>query len=185
MAATAAVSIPHIPVGEYLGSVYRPDVDYVDGMLEERNVGEIDHATLQRMLLLALIEFEESAEVFAIQEVRVQIHATRFRVPDVCLISAREIPETIITVAPLLCVEVLSPRDSVMSMRARCMDYLRMGVPEVWIFDPASETAYVMRKERLVEVQSGTLSILNGAVSIQVEDVFAKARKRSRRLEKR
>ena len=29
-----------ITVEEYLGSVYRPDCDYVDGRLEERNVGE-------------------------------------------------------------------------------------------------------------------------------------------------
>ena len=36
-----------ISVSEYLKSSYRPDCDYVDGRVEERNVGEHDHAALQ------------------------------------------------------------------------------------------------------------------------------------------
>ena len=42
MAATALVSVE-----EYLSSVYDPDRDYVDGELEDRNVGEKDHAKAQ------------------------------------------------------------------------------------------------------------------------------------------
>ncbi len=38
MATSALVSI-----GEYLTSVYRPDCDYVDGEVQERNPGEYDH----------------------------------------------------------------------------------------------------------------------------------------------
>jgi hypothetical protein len=36
-----------IPVGEYLSSDYEPDVDFVEGELEERHLGEKDHAKLQ------------------------------------------------------------------------------------------------------------------------------------------
>src|SRR6185295_19323690 len=36
-----------ISVEEYLSSVYDPDMDYVDGELEDRSVGEKDHAKLQ------------------------------------------------------------------------------------------------------------------------------------------
>jgi hypothetical protein len=39
-----------IPVSEYLSTDYEPDCDYVDGLLEERNVGEKDHSKLQTML---------------------------------------------------------------------------------------------------------------------------------------
>lgn len=180
MAATAA-STHFIPVGEYLGSVYRPDVDYVDGLLDERNVGEIDHAALQKILLFALTAFEETHNVYAVQETRTQTQPTRFRIPDVCLIPADRIPERIITKPPLLCVEVLSPRDSVGSMRARCMDYIRMGVPEVWIFDPQDETAYWMQGELFSEVHEGILRLGDTGIELDVQEMFARARKRTNR----
>ena len=43
-----------IPVGEYLTSVYDPDVDYVDGELEHRFVDEKDHARVQRRVVRLL-----------------------------------------------------------------------------------------------------------------------------------
>ena len=36
-----------ISVEEYLATSYRPDCDYVDGRIEERNLGEYDHSSLQ------------------------------------------------------------------------------------------------------------------------------------------
>jgi hypothetical protein len=36
-----------ISVSEYLSSSYRPDCDYVDGLILKRDVGEFDHGTLQ------------------------------------------------------------------------------------------------------------------------------------------
>jgi hypothetical protein len=46
--ATHQTTLSHlISVEEYLNTTYRPDVDYVDGEIEERNLGEFDHADLQ------------------------------------------------------------------------------------------------------------------------------------------
>ncbi len=36
-----------VPLSKYLGHSFRPDVDYVDGHLEERSLGERDHGDLQ------------------------------------------------------------------------------------------------------------------------------------------
>lgn len=180
MASNATLPSLRIPVGEYLGSGYGPDVDYVDGELEERNVGEIDHALLQKMILLALTALEEQGHILALQETRVQAGATRLRVPDVCVIPADRIPERIIHEAPLLCVEVLSPRDSVMRMHRRCMDFLRMGVAQVWIFDPDAETAYVMQGESIVEQKSGMLEVDGTGIHLNIDAVFEAARKRRR-----
>ena len=47
----AAVSPLPISVDEYLHSVYEPDVDFVDGALEDRNLGEYEHWCIQRALL--------------------------------------------------------------------------------------------------------------------------------------
>jgi len=39
-----------VSVREYLTTSYRPDCDYVDGRIEERNGGEFDHGYLQALL---------------------------------------------------------------------------------------------------------------------------------------
>ena len=36
-----------IPVEQYLTGQYESDVDYVDGIIEERNLGENDHSKWQ------------------------------------------------------------------------------------------------------------------------------------------
>ena len=44
-----------ISVEEYLRTSYRPDCDYVDVEVLERNVGETDHSWLQTMLSAYLV----------------------------------------------------------------------------------------------------------------------------------
>ena len=43
-----------ISVEEYLNTSYDPDVEYVDGVLVERNVGKWLHSLVQRNIILAL-----------------------------------------------------------------------------------------------------------------------------------
>ena len=43
---TAAI----VPVSEYLNTTWRPDCEYVDGEVRERNTGETDHSSLQMLL---------------------------------------------------------------------------------------------------------------------------------------
>jgi Uma2 family endonuclease len=47
MSAQPFISQPLLSVEEYLASSYEPDCDYIDGHLEERNLGEWAHANLQ------------------------------------------------------------------------------------------------------------------------------------------
>jgi hypothetical protein len=39
-----------VPLSEYLNTSYRPDCDYLEGELLERNGGEWDHARFQGLL---------------------------------------------------------------------------------------------------------------------------------------
>jgi hypothetical protein len=41
-----------ISVSEYLSTTYRPDCDYVDGEVMERNLGERDHSRIQARLIM-------------------------------------------------------------------------------------------------------------------------------------
>jgi hypothetical protein len=49
-----------ISVQEYLSTVYEPDRDYVDGELQERNMGERTHARLQAKITSYLMVHYES-----------------------------------------------------------------------------------------------------------------------------
>jgi hypothetical protein len=39
-----------VSVSEYLQTSYRPDCEYIDGEVRERNMGELDHSRLQMLL---------------------------------------------------------------------------------------------------------------------------------------
>ena len=43
-------------IREYLSTSFRPDCDYVDGEIVERNVGEYDHSRLQGAIIFHLFE---------------------------------------------------------------------------------------------------------------------------------
>ena len=46
MAAAAQTISDLLTLEEYLRTSYRPDCEFVDGVLEERNVGEYEHSNL-------------------------------------------------------------------------------------------------------------------------------------------
>jgi Uma2 family endonuclease len=168
----AAATVPFVTVAEYLSEAYEPDVDYVDGVLEDRNVGELDHARIQRALLFALAKHETHFGYFVVQELRVQISKTRYRVPDTCLLSNDHLTDQIAIHPPLLCIEVLSPDDRFARVRAKCQDYLRLGVPEVWIFDPESRTAFTLRGDTMTEHRSGSIQHQSLGLELSLGDVF-------------
>lgn len=71
-----------VSVEEYLASSYEPDLDLVDGHLEERNLGEYEHGRLQLMLGRLLGNHEREWGVYVVTECRLQVQPGRFRVPD-------------------------------------------------------------------------------------------------------
>ncbi len=168
----AAAALPFLSIDEYLHSVYEPDMDYVDGVLEERNLGELDHSGLQRRLLLLLCRISDSMEQRTFPEARVQVSPTRFRVPDLCVLTPGFQDTAIIRQAPQLCIEVLSPEDRLPRVLARCRDYLAMGVPEVWIFDPVQRSASRMRADGTLQEVEGTLELAGTEITLDVAAVF-------------
>jgi Uma2 family endonuclease len=165
-----------ISVEEYLNTSYRPDVEYVDGEIQERNLGEFDHADLQAALSTLLRNRQQDWKIRVVLAARVQVTPTRFRVPDVCVLAAGFAREQIIRRAPLLCIEILSPEDRLNAMRKRVQDLLDMGVAEVWIFDPEARTAYVCSGDLttpMTEHRSSTLRLHGTPIEIAVEAVFA------------
>src|SRR5689334_20398838 len=125
-----------ISVEEYLRTSYRPDCDYVDGEVQERNLGERDHSSLQMKVLMYLGTRQKELGIEVFPEQRVQVKPARFRIPDVCVVLGHT-NEQIFTTPPFLCVEILSPEDRMSRVEERVDDYLAMGVRFVWVLDPA------------------------------------------------
>ena len=171
MAASTATG--YLTPEQYLRSTFEGDMDYVDGYLEDRNVGEWDHWTVQRVLV-KLLESQEQTGGFQIaQEVRVQVAPTRFRVPDTCLIAAGSKPNRIIREAPLVCIEVLSPEDRLPRMRIKVQDYFNMGVPEVWIIDSRQRSVLVMQPGSEKTLSGGTIQAQAAGARLEVGALFA------------
>ncbi len=131
MATTAKVGVE-----EYLSTSYRPDVEYIDGELQERNVGEIEHSDMVAAVLEWFLQHKRDWQILVRPDVRVQVSPTRFRVPDISVCSASSTDRRIVTTAPLLVIEVLSPEDRIDRYHQRITDYREMGISGIWVLDP-------------------------------------------------
>ena len=141
-----------ISVREYRSTSYEPDRDYIDGVLEERNKGETDHSYFQTAVASYFHERRKKWGVCALTEQRVQVSKTRFRVPDVCLVIGPKPDQPIISTSPFVCIEILSPEDRVSKVRERLKDYIRFGVPYVFLLDPETHKAYRWTTADMTEV---------------------------------
>ena len=161
-----------ISVQEYLATSYRPDCDFVDGELQERNLGELEHALLQTAIAAWFWNRQKEWNVLPIVEQRVQVAATRFRIPDVSVLPADQPREPIVTTPPLILIEVLSKDDTLRSMRERVDDYLNFGVKHVWIVDPATQRAYVCSRTGFQEPESGILTVPGTPIRLVLSELF-------------
>ena len=140
MAATAASG--YTPVEVYLRSTYEPDAEYVDGVIEERPLGEYDHASWQESILAWFRLHASEWGIKARPELRLQIAPTRYRIPDVTVLDRNAPRAQIITHPPLAVFEVLSPDDTLRRMMSKLGDYAAMGIAEIWVIDPETKHYY-------------------------------------------
>jgi Uma2 family endonuclease len=161
-----------VPVSEYLRTSYSPDCDYVDGEVQERNLGEQDHSDLQTRIAVLLSGPQNLTFIRVNTELRVEVKEARFRVPDVCVRRKTAPSEQVLRHPPLLCIEVLSPEDTLSRTRQKVRDYLDMGVPEVWVVDPASRSIAVCAGSTTVEHMSGELAVPETPIVLALADIF-------------
>jgi Uma2 family endonuclease len=132
----------HISIEQYLKTSYEPDAEFVDGEVEERNVGEYDHNAVQKAILLWFARHEREWGIRCIQEQRTRLGASRVRIPDVSLFS-RELPiEQVFTRPQLVAIEVLSPEDRHSKVQEKIDDYRAFRIPNIWIVDPVKRIGW-------------------------------------------
>jgi Uma2 family endonuclease len=165
------MSVPAtVPLSEYLGHTYDPDCEYIDGTIQERNVGEIDHSDAQgRTYLFVQTQIKG---VWAGVEVRVQVKATRYRVPDVTIVRGGKPAGRVITTPPEVAVEILLPDDRASDIQDKIDDYLGFGVPCVWVIRPETRRAWVHTNESSREAKDGFLRNPAGDVVVPLAAIF-------------
>ena len=159
-------------VREYLRTSWSPDREFVDGRIEERNLGEKEHSIIQRYLtfLFMLKRAEWGVEVFP--ELRTQTKARNFRVPDVLVVRAGEHFDRYVTQPPLIANAILSPEDTLRAMQEKAAEYRQFGVENIWIIDPEPRIAYRYTGASLEEVRTGELTVPDSAIRVVLSEMF-------------
>jgi Uma2 family endonuclease len=163
-------AIVHIPLREYLETTYRPDREYVDGEIRERNVGKYEHARIQALLAAWFNQHEKAWGAQVVTEQRVRVSKTRIRIPDVALLAFGPQPDVIVE-PPILVVEILSPDDSYSDTQERAQDYQKMGVGTVWIIDPKTRTGRMCSGPEWVE--ASRLEVRQTPLYVDLKEIFS------------
>ncbi len=170
MAATATL----VSLDEYLRTSYHPDCDFVDGQIEERNLGEFEHARIQTFLTGWFLANEVQWNVISVVEQRIRVAPRRVRITDVCLLRKGAPREKVIVTPPLLCVEILSPKDRLPRAAKVMDDYTRMGVDHLWLLDPIDRIAYLYAGKGSFKIVEDRLQIPETEIHVDLPGLFAR-----------
>ena len=169
MATTPAL----LSIDEYLGTSYRPDVDFVDGEIKVRNLGEFDHARVQALLIASFIGRERVWHTTTVVEQRIRVSPTRVRICDLAILRADAPRERVTETPPLLCIEILSPEDRRSRAEVVLADYLAMGVENIWLIDLIRRSAHTFDAAGLHHADPTRLSVPNTAICLDLTEPFA------------
>lgn len=158
-----------ISVDEYLNTSYDPDVEYVDGVLEERNVGDLLHSVTQSNIAFHLRR--KYPHIYAVPELRSQTRSTRYRLPDVCVLLS--LPNTkYLLDAAFLAVEILSEDDRMTKMMEKLEEYEQKGVANIWLIDPRLLKMSIYSGGTLKEVRCDIIATGDPQLQLTRDEIF-------------
>jgi Uma2 family endonuclease len=80
--------------------------------------------------------------------------------------------EQIFTTPPFIAIEILSKDDRMSDMQERIDDYLKFGVPYVWVIDPRAHRAWAYTKDGSHEAKDGILCTENPEIELPLPEIF-------------
>ena len=169
-----ATTTAYVPVEVYLRSSFEPDAEYVDGVIQERAVGELDHAAWQKAIQQWFWRREEEWEIRVFAELRVQVLPTRYRVPDVVVLGntgpLKEM-EQIVRTPPVAVFEILSPEDTLPRVLEKLSDYENMGVRGIFVIDPKSGKKYQYESGDLRHVEAADITVKQSEYAVNLNEI--------------
>lgn len=161
-----------ISAEEYLHTSFEHDAEYVEGRIVYRSMPKLPHSIMQGFLVYRLYQMAARLGIVALpeQRVRTQKKPDRYRVPDVCVTFGMPQDE-VLTSPPFLCIEIISPDDTVSEMREKIREYLDFGVEYVWVVDPVKKNGEIHTRDSILAVRDGRFRA--GEIEIDVTEVAA------------
>ncbi len=154
-----------VSVEEYLATSYDPDVEYVDGVLEERNVGKWLHSLIQRNIIIALSR--KYPHIYAVPELRSNTAKTRYRLPDITVLLSPPTTEYLLDPAHIV-IEILSDDDKMTKVLEKLAEYESKGVPHIWLVDPRLKIMSVYHSGDLTRVEA----FRAGEIELSAAEIF-------------
>ena len=162
-----------LSMDEYLQTSYKPDFDFVDGVLEERNVGTYEHGKIQVLLSYVFTLNASAWGTDPVVEQRIRVRTNKVRVCDVAILRSDAPRESVTTTPPLICVEILSPDDRLSRTKLALADYLAMGVENIWLIDPIYRAVFTFDAQGLHEADATQLTVPSTPIHVDLTPIFA------------
>ncbi|MGC9224985.1 MAG: Uma2 family endonuclease [Terracidiphilus sp.] len=161
-----------VPVEEYLRTSYSPDAEYIDGQLVEREstMGENEHSAWQKALVVWFEMQAAKAGIRVRPELRVQVDAYAFLIPDVTLLDRSRPAEPIATHPPIAVIEVLSPGDSLKRLMKKGERYEKMGIRTILVLDPDGP-AYRFREGKLEPLAERAFTLEGSEARFDLDEI--------------
>ncbi|MGC9159268.1 MAG: Uma2 family endonuclease [Terracidiphilus sp.] len=161
-----------VPVEEYLRSSYSPDAEYIDGQIVEREstMGDNEHSAWQEAICAWFRTQAVSAGIRVRPELRVQVDACSFLIPDVTLLDRNLPAESIATHPPVAVIEVLSPADQVGRVMKKGERYEKMGIRTILIVDPEGP-AYRYREGKLEALAERAFTLEGSKARFDLDEI--------------
>ncbi len=148
----------------------KPAYEYWYGVAVQKSMPTVLHGLVQAILIGLL----EKAGWNAAPEIRLKVVPGAEPVPDVIAVRGK-FKGRYPAVAPELCVEILSPADTLVKALEKAESYISWGSECVWIIDPEKRTAWTLSGESGPEPAwvspGGRLRI--GETAVDLAAVFA------------
>jgi Uma2 family endonuclease len=158
-----------ISVEEYLNTSYDPDVEYVDGVLVERNVGDWLHSLTQSNIVFHLRR--KYPDIYAVAELRSKTRATRYRLPDVCVLLAAPTTKYLLDAA-FLAIEILSEDDRMSRTIEKLEEYAAAGTRHIWVIDPRLRQVFTFRGNALQVVEDEVIATADPRLELTRGEIF-------------
>jgi Uma2 family endonuclease len=161
-----------ISVDEYLRKSLDPDCDFVDGEILERHVGKRKHSFAQLRMGAWFVHRREALRLEAFTELRMRVGPGRIRIPDIVVCEVPIPDEEVFTAPPYLCIEVMSPDDTMAATQDRLDDYLQFGVQNIWVVDPWKHRGWNVTAQGWATNSDGIMRTADGRIAMRLVDVL-------------
>lgn len=127
----------------------KPYYEYWFGEVIQKPMPKTIHGALQ--ILIGILLHARGWKAFS--EVRLKLHPQAEPVPDLIALRKGEKVKSPYPTEPFgLCIEILSPGDSLKKLFQKANHYVSWGIRYVWIIDPQARTAWMVTGENAAPV---------------------------------